>query len=674
MSPNSYAPPAPKTTPGAGASTAAGTDAGNGAGTGPQSGASPPATATLTGWSLTPLDSLTGSVERTATQLDSAGGGSGLTNRASNSPATISPSSKSASSATLLPSASATTSKSVDSNMIATQNASSQLSSGAIAAIAIAAIAAAALLFVGAPLLMRRRRNEDSLPVHHSDGGPGPGPGPAEAAKGASNYVLNPPDQSPTPTYIHEKSDLPMAASPAAAFAAGGIGMAAIAAASRERRDSDKSSTGSITPTHNQQRRPSERSVTTPMSFSLPLSAAAVAGGAVAVAAVSANRERRPSEKSTSSGLLSSVDENGPCILHPFAAEPHLLKDCHRYKKFTSERRFIELEAMIRKESEIEATVLTSAQSRLSFPVNLSGPCVLHPAAMGLKAHVLGDCTTFRTLVKARRFTELDGAFKKAAEIVAAVEPFVETPGVFVAPYFLNESAACALHPTATGDKKHKLANCYTYRRLVAAERFDELERLLQEASKKVEAVKKVTFAASSVDHDETTVVASGPDVAGESSAELVNENLAEIKSISGVTTKSYASQKSSMLSGRGYDASMSGYSGSTSPRTRRASGLKLLKLNRAGNWWRDATSRGSRHEPPSVVARNKPVLAIISDSERSVSSKSSSTSRLDSDGFVTAQEELSAAESYRTAATTRTSGTRAQNETDDEYFTAQEN
>ncbi|KAJ3237944.1 hypothetical protein HDU81_008696 [Chytriomyces hyalinus] len=673
MSPNSYVPPAPQTSPGAGASSAAGNGAGNGAGTGPQSGAKPPATATVTGWSLTPLDSQTDSIERTATQPDSPGGGSGLTNRASNSAATISPSIKSASPATLLPSASAT--RSMDSNMTATQNASQsssqQLSSGAIAAIAIAAIAAAALLFVGAPLLMRRRRNEDSLPVHHSDGGLGQ----AEAAKGATSYVLNPSDQSPTPTYIHEKSDLPMAASPAAAFAAGGIGMAAIAAASRERRDSDKSSTGSVTPTHNQQRRQSERSVSTPMSFSLPMSAAAMAGGAVAVAAVPANRERRPSEKSTSSGLLSSVDENGPCILHPFAAEPHLLKDCHRYKRLISERRFIELEAMIRKESEIEATVLTSAQSRLSFPVNLSGPCVLHPAAMGVKAHVLGDCTTFRTLVKARRFTELDGAFKKAAEIVAAVEPFVETPGVFVAPYFLNESAACALHPTATGDKKHKLANCYTYRRLVAAERFDELERLLQEASKKVEAVKKVTFAASSVEHDEITVVASSSDVPGESSAELVNANLADIKSIkSGVTTKSYASQKSSMLSGRGYDASMSGYSGSTSPRTRRASGLKLLKLNRAGNWWRDATSRGSRHEPPSVVARNKPVLALMSESEHSVSSKSSSTSRLDSDGFVTAQEELSAAESYRTAATTRTSGTRAQNETDDEYFTAQEN
>ncbi|KAI8614746.1 hypothetical protein BC830DRAFT_1169155 [Chytriomyces sp. MP71] len=554
-------------------------------------------------------------------------------------------------------------------SVIAPPPATSPLSSGAIAGIAVAgAVIVVALLFVAGPTLFRRgSRSQENLPIHSTQG----------------------PDVHPN--YINRDIDFN------SEIAVGLSNKAATAATS----DRD---------TH---------------------TSAAILGGAVLAAGMVATssspsptpiqivnaRERRPSAKSTySSGsattssphpsltalpvaltpFLAALDDSQTCQLHPFASEPHSLKDCYRYRRLAAERRFAELEAAILAETEMEAAVLASGRQHLSFPVNPSGPCALHPSATGAKTHTLGECTTYRTLVKQKRFAELDAAFKKSAAIVEAVEPFVASPGVFM---FLKEDAACALHPTATGTHRHILRDCYTYKRLVAAGRFDELEERLAAASQKVDAVKKVTF--SGMDDESSSsdpalgLVAAGAITGASTLADTTTSpppparKTADAKSIRSAATAqtSYYSAKSSVPSGRGYDPSMSGYSGSTT-RVRRPSGIRLLKLNRAGNWWRDATrsSRGGAGGraplaggvPAGSVVLNRAAmtsggLAVVSEGERSVSSRSSSTGRgFDTDAYETAPEYLSTAESMRTVASYRTARG-ARSETEEEYFTAVE-
>ncbi|KAJ3070389.1 hypothetical protein HDU98_006593 [Podochytrium sp. JEL0797] len=365
------------------------------------------------------------------------------------------------------------------------------------------------------------------------------------------------------------------------------------------------------------------------------------------------------------------VDENGPCALHPLATEKHTLRDCTTYKRLVQQRRFDDLERSLIA-AETTARLAEASALGFEFPVNLEGPCALHPSATGPHAHTLSACRKYRLLVNQRRFADLENAFKAAATIVAAADSFSESNALSF-PYILNEDAPCALHPTTTTDKAHTLGNCTTYRRLVATKKFDELERALHQASLKVAAVKKVTFASTPSPAPPPTPLPPKPNT----TPSLFSSG---VKSVTQTVTS-----RASTTSGKGYDPSIgeTSYNGTyqSKPAARRGSALG----QRAGVWWKNVSSGTSAKPPqrPPVgvsskrAVRESPIPSLNASAGLHKSSTAGSERRVGSgietdteDGFVTAPEfsTSEAEEGYQTANSKFTGTT-----SDNEYFTAAE-
>ncbi|KAJ3018356.1 UNVERIFIED_CONTAM: hypothetical protein HDU68_011200 [Siphonaria sp. JEL0065] len=374
---------------------------------------------------------------------------------------------------------------------------------------------------------------------------------------------------------------------------------------------------------------------------------------------------------SVAASLPFPVDESDPCSLHPFATEKHTLGACTTYKRLVAQKRFDDLERAF---IESEKSVRRAEASALGFqfPVNIDGPCALHPSSTGDHAHILADCRKYKTLVQQKRFGELEKAFLEAASVVEAVAPFTGNSSALAFPYIMNEEAPCAVHPTTT--KKHTLGQCHTYQRLVQTNKFDELEELLNKAALKVEAVKRVTFAATPSPAPPSATPL--PKISANNNPSVYSE---DSKSAS-VTVHTHQSKASSMLSGDGYDPSFDGSTSTGLPvsgqRTRRLSGLQ-----KAGVWWKNV-SAGSRppQRPPVGTSRNRLTREspVPSSSHRSIHSENSTSSAAargnkslvseTEDGFVTAPEYISESENgYHTATSKFTAS-------DQEYFTATEN
>ncbi|KAJ3126474.1 hypothetical protein HK100_010227 [Physocladia obscura] len=405
------------------------------------------------------------------------------------------------------------------------------------------------------------------------------------------------------------------------------------------------------------------------------------------VAATNPSSIRQALNASSSNPRLSfPVNETGPCTLHPLATEKHTLGDCHTYRRYVSQKRFVELETLFK---EAEITVRRAEASALV------------PKKKGAHAHILSDCHTYRRLVLQKRFAELERAFASAATIVEAVEPFSVSDDTLQFPYILNKEAACALHPTATGEKRHKLGECYTYRRLVAANKFEELEERLKTAGEKVNAVKKVTFS-SSILPDSSIPSSSSADKPDSASAAAVDAGDNNISATTTATTSTPASEpsifsttKSSLFSGNGYDPSMSSYTETEYSKSKVRRGSRLTKVT--GVWWKNVVGAKPPQRPPVGIPK-RPIAA--QDTTPSVKSGNSGggsgsgagrgtnraaspgggrlsrvgeASETDGDGFVTAPEFSSTEERFQTADEGEKTGTTSAKHSDSEYYTAQE-
>ncbi|KAJ3345891.1 hypothetical protein HDU83_003593 [Entophlyctis luteolus] len=399
------------------------------------------------------------------------------------------------------------------------------------------------------------------------------------------------------------------------------------------------------------------------------------------------------------------LDESATCVLHPFATEKHTLGECTTYRRLLGQQRHAELERALVEAESVTRRAEASALG-FEFPVVLDGPCALHPTATGTHAHVLADCHTYRHLIHHARFADLAAAFASAAVLIKAAEPFIDpassgsdasTPSPHAFPYILNLKAACPLHPTAAGHKRHLLGDCTTYTRLVAAHRFDEIEDRIRKAAEVVEAVKKVRFQSGSrlasvhvevnvddLNEDDDVISAA---VASAAAAVAAGDNTGDKSIFSGDT--SFGS-----VSGRGYDASIGTNAVSSAaprPKQRRASLLKNTKV-----WWRNVSSSTSTSPPqrPAVgISRASPVNSVQAPPLQPLSRQSSRQSGVgaasaqkkravatparsiasesDADGFVTAPE-FSTSEGYKTAEEGKFSTSGGMRSDSEQYFTAQ--
>ncbi|ORY49748.1 hypothetical protein BCR33DRAFT_713362 [Rhizoclosmatium globosum] len=202
-------------------------------------------------------------------------------------------------------------------------------------------------------------------------------------------------------------------------------------------------------------------------------------------------------------------------------------------------------------------------------------------------------------------------------------------------------------------------------RRLVQAKKFDELEEALNQAALKVEAVRRVTFVSPVPSNPSSSASTSSPHPSNTTPTHAQNQPqpLAP-KRLKSIAEKSVFSKATTASEGGYNPETTSSYDGTyktreTTPRRR------LSGLNKAGLWWKNATS-GTRPQRPPVgvtrAVRSSPVPSVRSGSGHS--SSGTNPRRAGMSGSASASEGYVTAPEYRSGSASETEGG---------YHTAQE-